>query len=206
MANETTTKNVEVLRNANFMIKELKAGKTLENIKDGKEKEDYEYAKLVIEAEKFVKDYIDANGTKSFISERLRGGFIGEIVHSDSGSSYIQSVRGRPFGTVVALKTSDNVVLGMSYMDPQDAGRGHPIVGLYIALKRAIDGLKDGKVGAESKYVKTKAKKQIKHFEKRALAYFHPDTYSYSRGSNPVKYEDYEAIHQRRAMILGEGK
>ena len=49
MANETTTKNVEVLRNANFMIKELKAGKTLENIKDGKEKEDYEYAKLVIE-------------------------------------------------------------------------------------------------------------------------------------------------------------
>ena len=205
---KTTIKDVETLkvRSADSMIDALRNGKEITDIKNDKEQKNLEFAQLVIKSENFVKSFIEKNGTKAFISERLRSGYIGEIVHADNGASYIQSVRGKPFGTVVAVKTDKNVVLGMSYMDPEDANKGHPIVGLYIALKRAIDGLESGKVKAEERYIKSRARKQIQHFEKRALAYFHPDTYSYSRGTNPVKYEDYEEIHKRRAMILGEDK
>jgi len=205
MKKETTIRNVEMVRNANFMIKELRNGKEILDV-NGKEQENYEYAQLVVKAEKFVKEYIEKNGTKAFISERLRNGFIGDLVHTEAGTTYIQSVRGKPYGTVVAIKSGDDIVLGMSYMDAEDANKAHPIVGLYIALKRAIDEAKEGKIRAESKYIKSRARKQIQHFEKRALAYFHPDTYSYSRGTNPVEYENYDEIHKRRAMILGEGK
>ena len=205
---KTTIKDVETLkvRSADSMIAALRNGKEITDIKNDKEQKNLEFAQLVIKSENFVKSFIEKNGTKAFISERLRAGYIGEIVHADNGASYIQSVRGKPFGTVVAVKTDKDIVLGMSYMDPEDINRGHPIVGLYIALKRAIDGLEAGKVRAEERYIKSRARRQIQHFEKRALAYFHPDTYSYSRGTNPVKYEGYEEIHKRRAMILGEGK
>ena len=205
---KATTKDVEKfkVRSADFMISALRDGKEITNIRNDKEQENLEFAQFVIKSENFVKSFIEKNGTKSFISERLRAGYIGEIVHADNGASYIQSIRGKPFGTVVAVKADKNVVLGMSYIDPEDINKGHPIVGLYIALKRAIEGLESGKIKAGERYIKSRARKQIQHFEKRALAYFHPDTYSYSRGTNPVEYEDYEAIHKRRAMILGEGK
>lgn len=205
---KTTIKDVEALkvRSADSMITALRNGKEITDIRNDKEQKNLEFAQLVIKSEDFVKNFIEKNGTKAFISERLRAGYIGEIVHAENGASYIQSIRGKPYGTVVAVKTDKDIVLGMSYMDPEDINRGHPIVGLYIALKRAIDGLEAGKVRAEERYIKSRARRQIQHFEKRALAYFHPDTYSYSRGTNPVKYEGYEEIHKRRAMILGEGK
>ena len=104
----------------------------------------------------------------------------------------------------MAIPTKDNVVLGMSYLDPEDMEKSYPILGLYIALKRALDGAKEDKVGAEKIHIKSKARKQISHFEKRAKAFFHPDVYSYSRGSNPVHYDNYDEIHQRRKLILGE--
>ena len=205
---KTTIKDVEALkvRSVDSMIAALRNGKEITDIKNDKEQKNLEFAQLVIKSENLVKIFIEEHGTKAFISERLRAGYIGEIVHADNGASYIQSVRGKPYGTVVAVKTDKDIVLGMSYMDPEDINRGHPIVGLYIALKRAIDGLEAGNVRAEERYIKSRARRQIQHFEKRALAYFHPDTYSYSRGTNPVKYEGYEEIHKRRAMILGEGK
>ncbi len=207
MKKETTTKNVAI-RNVNSMLKVIRAGGTVTDIKNAKEQENLEYANLVVTAENYVKDYIAKNGTKGFIAERLRDGFIGELVHADNGASYIQAVRGKPFGTVVAIKTEDDIVLGMSYMDPEDANKSHPIVGLYIALKRAVDGLNAGYKRAEKRYIKSRAHRQIEHFEKRALAFFHPDVYSYSRGQEGKKvvYEDYDIIHKRRAMILGEGK
>lgn len=174
------------------------------SVKTEKENHNFAVANYIFDAEKFVNDYIKKNGTKSFISERLRNGFIGELVHCENGTSYIQSIRGKPFGTVVAIPTKDNVVLGMSYLDPEDMEKDYPILGLYIALKRALDGLKENKIGAEKRYIKSKARKQIIHFEKRAKAFFHPDVYSYSRGSNPVHYDNYDEIHQRRKLVLGE--
>lgn len=169
-----------------------------------KENHNFEIAKLINEAEVFVNDYVKKNGTKSFISERLRNGFIGELIYCEDGTSYIQSIRGKPFGTIVAIPTNNNVVLGMSYLDSEDMEKAYPIIGLYIALKRALKRLEKNETGAEKRCIKSKAKKQIIHFEKRALAFFHPDIYSYSRGSNPVHYDNYDEIHQRRKFILGE--
>ena len=205
MKKEVTTKNVNAARNKETILKLIRKGETVTPA-NAAEQENIEFANLVITAEKFVEDYRTKNGTKAYIAERLRSGYIGELVHCDNGASYIQSVRGKPYGTVVAIPTKDNVVIGMSYMDNDDKNTGHPIIGLYIALKRAIEDLEKGKIGAEKKFVKSKARKQIIHFEKRAKAYFHPDVFSHSRGSNPVVYENYEEIHQRRAKILGEGK
>jgi hypothetical protein len=207
MKKETTTKNVAI-RNVNSMLKVIRAGGTVTDIKNAKEQENLEYANLVVTAENYVKDYIAKNGTKGFIAERLRDGFIGELVHADNGASYIQAVRGKPYGTVVALKTDKGTVLGMSYIDPEDINKPHPIVGLYIALKRAVDGKEGGYNGFEKRYVKSRARKQIEHFYKRSLTYYHPDVYSHSRGQEGKKvvYENYDEIHKRRAMILGEGK
>lgn len=167
------------------------------------DKPKYEAAELVIEATKFVSDYREKNGTKAYLAERLRNGYIGELRH-ENGVEFIQSIRGKPYGTVVAIPTENDIVVGMSYMDPEDANSAHPIVGLYIALKRALDGKKDGKVKAEKRFIKSRARKQIEHFEKRCLAFFHPEEFSYSRGKNPVTYENYDEIHARRAKILGK--
>ena len=163
-------------------------------------------AKLIYEAEVFVENYRKEHGTKSYLCERLRDGFIGNLITATNGNSYIQSVRGKPYGTVVSIPTETDIVLGMAYIDPEDQVIGHPIVGCYLALKRALEGKENGKVRAEERYVKNKARKQIEHFEKRSLAFFHPDIFSHSRGSNPVVYPNYDEIHARRAMILGEGK
>jgi hypothetical protein len=154
-----------------------------------------------MEARKFVDDYVAKGG--AFIAERLRDGYIGELKLID-GKQVIQTERGVPYGTIVAIKTEDSIVTGISYLSPEEKSK--PIVGLYIALKRALDGLKEGKKLTETKYIKRKARKQIEHFEKRALSYFHPEVYSYSRGTNPVKYEDYDAIKARREVILKEKK
>lgn len=203
------------------MVKEItkyaSADKILSELRKGKEvvdkigdyvvlPEELERAKLVREAEVFVENYRKENGTKAYLCERLRDGFIGNLISDNNGNSYIQAVRGKPYGTVVAIPTEDDIVLGMSYMDPDDAKFSHPIVGCYIALKRAIDGKENGKVRAEERFIKNKAKKQIEHFEKRSLAFFWPDKYSHSRGTEPVVYPDYDIIHERRAKILGEEK
>lgn len=169
-------------------------------------KEELEKACLVREAELFVENYRKEHGTKAYLCERLRDGFIGNLVTDINGNSYIQSVRGKPYGTVVAIPTKDDIAIGMSYVDPEDKSFGHPIVGCYLALKRAIENKEAGKTRADERWIKNKAKKQIDHFEKRSLAFFWPDRYSYSRGTEPVKYPDYDIIHERRAKILGENK
>ena len=202
-------------------MKKLSSKSILKDLRDGQKIEpgtmigdyfvdlkDFKKAKEIYDAECFVKDFIEKNGNKAFISERLRNGFIGNLVFTEDGSSFIQSRRGKPFGTVVALKTDNDIIIGMSYIDPEDANSGNnsPVVGLAIALKRAIDGKDAGYKRADERWIKSKARTQVKHFEKRALAYFHPEVYSYSKGTNPVVYEDYDAIHKRRELILGSEK
>lgn len=199
---EATTKNV--VRSVRSMLKVLRSGGEVTNIQNAKEQENLEYANLVIKAEDFVKDYIEKNGTKGFIAERLRNGFIGNLVYTDNGTSYIQSVRGKPFGTVVAIRTSNDIVIGTSYLDSEDQNKPFPIVGLYLALTRAIKALDEGFERTGKCFIKSRARKQIEHFEKRALAYFHPEVYSYSRGQEGKKvvYENYDIIKARREAVL----
>lgn len=153
--------------------------------------------KQVEYAKKFIDDFIKTNGTKAFISERLRDGYIGMEVHTDSGTSYIQATRGRPFGTIVAVPTDDGISYGISYV-PDEKKQQYPVIGQFIALAKAVTGKKSN--------IKSKALKQFEHFELRAKAYFYPEKYSYSRGSEPVDYPNYEKIKKNREKILGTGK
>lgn len=167
---------------------------------------DFEYAKDVLTAEEFVRDFIKNNGTKAFISERLRDGYIGKELN-ENGKVIIQAERGKPFGTVVAIPTSDPVnpiALGFSYMSTYERLRGisYPVLGQAIALKRALD-VRDKKTKATDVGVRPNSKDQTEHFTKRALAYFYPDIYSYSRGQEGIKvvYDDWEEIHERIKIV-----
>ena len=196
---------VRYLRENNFTFNENKMniivtskGLTLEVTYDI-----YMKAKQIIDAEEFVNGYKKAGG--KFIAERLRDGFIGMEVSTNIGTKYIQSIRGKPFGTVVSIPTKDNdVVLGMSYIDVDNEKYPTAIVGLAMALKRAIEGYEHEKHGVEQRNVRSRARKQIEHFYKRSLAYFVPEIYSRTRGTNPVIYDNYEEIHARRKLILGD--
>lgn len=163
-----------------------------------------EAARLIVDSREYIDGYVKAGG--KYICERLRPGFIGDIVYIPGGASYIQKERGRPFGTIVAIPDGNGeVVIGFSYIDEEDRNSASPSVGLAIALKRAVEGKNAGKVGYSKRWVKNSAAKtQAIHFLKRAKAYFNPEKYSYSRGSEPVVYENYDEIHARRKAILGE--
>ena len=162
---------------------------------------------LVAEATEFVENYHKENGTKGYIAERIRDGFIGNVVYTDEGIPFIQTTRGKPYGTIVSIPNGDDISIGVSYLDEEDKNFDYPIIGLYLALKRAIDRKEKGETRLP-KHIKSKSRKQLEHFEKRSLAFFHPDVYSYSRGieGKKVVYEDYDIIHERRAKILGEVK
>lgn len=171
--------------------------------------DNFKKAKMITLAQKEIDEYIKKNGTKSFIAERLRDGFIGELVHTANGTSYIQCVRGKPYGTVVAIKNGDDIAIGITYLDSEDIDkRQYPILGQWQALVRAQKTAKECKGRIDGKNLKSKARRQVEHFTKRALSFYFPDVYSHSRGQEgkKVEYKDYEEIHRRRAMILGEGK
>ena len=178
---------------------------------------------LTAEAIKYLDGIVnkDGNGNvevgkSTFVSERLRPGYIGAEIPSDRGI-FLQTERGKPYGTAVAVPTEDAVCIGYSFIDERDSRYATPIVGLYIAYKRAIEGRDNGKKGFENPTVlpdgskhnlDSNTKAQLIHFEKRALAYFHPDVYSYSRGQEGKKvvYDNYDKIHSRQIAILGEDK
>ena len=166
----------------------------------------YKAAMNVIDSEKFVKDYIARNGTKSFLCERLRDGYIGQEIEGPKGSVTLRTARGKPFGTIVAIPTEKGVpVFGLTYIS-NDEDYAAPVVGLAIALRRAIEGQLSGKVGIEAGSVRNRAKLQALHFEKRAKAFFYPDHFSHSRGSDPVIYENYDEIHRNREIALEMAK
>ena len=181
-----------------------------------------EAIKTAADAYKFMEAYVNKDGTGNcgeeksfFISERLRNGFVGAEIKTSDGI-LLQTERGKPYGTAVAIPTDDeNVVIGYSFIG-KDEKYSIPVVGLYLAYKRAVEGKDAGKHGFENPYtvngepfsLDSNTKQQLKHFEKRALAYFYPEIYSYSRGQEGKKvvYDNYEKIHARQIAILGKEK
>ena len=165
-----------------------------------------EMLNLAIEAE----NYMDLEADLiPYISERLRKGYVGKEVYDKDGVKYIQASRGRPFGTVVAMKfeSREDVVIGYSFLNEVDRKTELPRIDLYLALKRAHEGLMAGKVGFEpSPYLDADTIAQLKHFKKRAKAYFYPDKYSHSRGTDPVEYEDFDKIHAFQKLVAKQSK
>lgn len=152
-----------------------------------------------IEAYKFMLDYEDKGNR--YITERLRTTYVGEEITSENGGKSIAMNRGKPTGTVVAIPDGDKILIGVSKIDENEKFLS-PMVGLYIALKNV-------KFYEEDEYpmgINAHERRQIMRFRLRAKAYFFPDKYSYSRGTDPVVYPKYEEIHKRQIMILGEEK
>ena len=167
--------------------------------------DEYDFVKEVLASEKLVEDF-KKSGNK-YICARLRPGYIGNKVIFDNNTSYLQLERGKPYGTIVAISNKKGTAtLGISYVSDEPQNHPYPIIGLARALKNAIIARDSGKEGIDNKFVIARAKSQVKYFNKRALAYFNPIVYSYSRGreDTKVKYDDYDEIHKRRARVLGK--
>lgn len=82
---------------------------------------------------KFVDEYKKENGNKSFISLRIRDGYIGK----EFGGGKLQMERTRPRGTLVAIKGKNGQIhVGHTYLSNKD--EDIPIVGIAQALKEAI--------------------------------------------------------------------
>lgn len=186
---KNTKKEISVMANQLLRKEILLSG-------DGKENQ---LIKELADAIEYIHSYKGKH-----VAERLRDGYIGKIKINKNGLTSIQNTRGKPYGTIVAVPTEDNIVIGVSYITKDEMD--FPIIGEYLALKRALEGKEKNKTSYERKSVITKAKAQVEHFEKRSLAYYHPEIYSYSRGieGKKVVYDNYEEIHARQQMILGK--
>lgn len=144
------------------------------------------------EALEFVNNYKKENGNKSFISLRIRDGFIGKKLKNGR----LQLERNKPRGTLVAIKGDNNDVhIGFTYLSNKD--KDIPIVGIAEALKNAISS----KNGIEKTY-KTKDEDLFKFFEVRAKCFFYPELYSYSRGTEKLIYPNYDENHMNREKAL----
>jgi hypothetical protein len=148
--------------------------------------------------------YLDKCGIKH-VTERLRPGFIG-METKDTYTVTQQVSRGAPYGTLVSIPgLNGKSTVGISYYD--EIGRfATPIRSEYIALKKALLNKERGINGTDKESLRKEAKSQFEHFYKRSLAYWNPDKYSYSRGSEPVEYENFDKIHENQTKILGEQK
>lgn len=171
--------------------------------------------KMRNEAQKFVDEYRKEHGNNSFISLRIRNGYIGKELSSGN----LQLTRGKPRGTMVAIKGKNNdVVIGLTYLSKDD--KDIPIVGIAEALKDAIKAkeilnemtedikkenfpLRSLKYTSRLKILKNKNDLDLaSFFETRAKCYFYPDVYSYSKGFNKLEYPNYEKVHKNRERAL----
>ena len=148
--------------------------------------------------------YLEKCGIKH-VTERLRPGFIG-METKDTYTVTQQVSRGAPYGTLVSIPgLNGKSTVGISYYD--EIGRfATPICSEYLALKKALQNKKNGINGTDKESLRKESKAQFEHFYKRSLAYWNPDKYSYSRGSEPIEYENFENIHKNQIKILGEQK
>ena len=148
----------------------------------------------IIQSYEYVKHYEKEEG--KILCERLRNSYIGEKVYTIDGTSYISTMRGRPTGTIVAVKKDDKILFGYSILS-NDTEHPTPIVGEYLALQK-LQEYEDGKY---PRGLDEHEKKQFDHFKLRAKCFFFPETYSHSKGLNPIVYPNYERIHSTQIAL-----
>lgn len=190
-------KNVnKVAKKIHYSTKEVKriAEKTqlISELDTSLPKEVYDAVVEIVEAREYM-----AKNEKKYISERLRTAYIGEDCFTADGTQYIAMNRGKPTGTLVAIldEETDEIKIGVSLIS-KDEKYATPIVGLKKAMEKIDSPVIFGLDGHE--------RKQLERFKLRAKAYFMPETFSFSRGTDPVSYPNYEKIHARQLMIKGE--
>lgn len=156
----------------------------------------FKKAREIVEAEKYIEDFIKENGTKAMLSLRIRRGYIGKEIDLGNGCKGLQTQRSKPYGTLVAIRddVSQEIHYGVSYISPTEDKHSR-IVGLALALKRA-QGLE------ELVTIKRIDAELFNYFTVRARAYFYPEKYSRKHGAaHPIEYPNYEKIHKNRAIL-----
>lgn len=150
-----------------------------------------DYVKLKSEAREFVDKFKAENGSNSFISIRIRNGYIGK----EFPNGTLQLKRSKPRGTLVAIKKGENdVSIGVTYLSNKDYDI--PIVGVAEALKDAVAS------DEAQNFLKVKDKELFDFFKVRAKCYFYPELYSHDRGTNKLEYPNYDKIHKNRERAL----
>ncbi len=170
----------------------------------------------MVESIRGVRDF----GENTFMTERLRTYYVGETIKCNAGFEIWAPCRGKPTGTIVAIKTDWGIAFGISKISKVEK---YPtaIVGQWLALENAILA-KDSaeKQGVEKKEGECQTyvmdgnfnilngheKRQFERFILRAKCYFYPEEFSFSRGKNKVSYPNYDEIHRRQTIILGQEK
>lgn len=175
----------------------------------------------MVEAIKFTEAFKKEHGEAQLMTERLRTYYVGETIKCNAGFEVWAPCRGKPTGTLVAIKTDWGIAIGISKISKEEK---YPvaIVGQYLALQNALKSKESAEASGEYKNETEKVavmvmdgnfntlnnheRKQFERFILRAKCYFYPEVYSFSRGENPVSYPNYDEIHKRQVMILGEEK
>lgn len=149
------------------------------------------------------------------VNERLRTGFIGmeKVV---GGMRVLQTERGNPVGTLAAIPYGKDIILGVSQISEDDKQIQKPIIGLALAIENAVSKKSSSiESGAspdlnyfpqlDGLIISNKYVSQIKHFIKRARAYYFPEIYSYSKGMLRPSEDDckiWNKNHSNRMAVL----
>lgn len=181
---------------------EFKKKNTLYSDEDCKEL--YEQATKLIESRLFI-DEIRKN--RKISVDTFRYGFIGKTVTDENGSEFVQTKRGRPYGYLAAVQdeATKTIYVGYTFLSKEEKFE-HPMIGQAIALKKALENEKDGitfeqllkrsnQGTSRNTYINGEAVSMFSHYYDRVRRYFQPETYSFSRGSDPILDPKFAGIH-----------
>lgn len=138
--------------------------------------------------------------------DTFRCGFIGKKISDENGSEFVQTRRGKPYGYIAAIFKDGKIYAGYTFVNPTEKYT-HPMIGQALALKNAVrnhaQGItiedllsEDSKFfGTHNMYLRSEAKLFLKHYYDRVRRYFMPETYSFSRGSDPIQDPNFANIH-----------
>ena len=130
-------------------------------------------------------DFLEYHKDKKLLYERLREYTVGSLVNN---SVMVDRANARGICLSYFNPETKEVVTGVSYLNTTE-NYFMPTIGVAEALKDAL---------ANAEY-----KSQYNHFVMRSKAYFLPEVYSYSRGSNPLDYFD-KNLDKRQKLIKAD--
>ena len=138
-------------------------------------------------------DFLEYHKDKKMLYERLREYTVGSLVNN---SVMVDRANARGICLSYFNPETKEISTGVSYLNTTE-NYFMPTIGVAEALKDALANAED------KKPIKDEYKSQYNHFVMRSKAYFLPEVYSYSRGSNPLDYFD-KNLDKRQKLIKAD--
>lgn len=120
--------------------------------------------------------YLDEVRSKMKICvDTFRDGYIGKVVSTVTGSEFVQTKRGKPYGYLAAIQDGDKIYAGYTLVS-DDEKFPHPVIGQAIAVRRAFENKDKGitfddliALGRNKKlpYLNGEGTSTVKHFYDR---------------------------------------